>query len=467
MNELENKVRMSVKEKKQVLEGEVKRIALFFRSKIVEIDAGGESFYLVYYKDVFVHGEKLRNFKEHSFIQNSFQTGIVFESPHPMLSNLIPKNSVAIQHKNKLFEKLHSQYSLQEITYIAITLHDFFEKEELDTVISDIFFHYRRSGNLLKSYQILLLLHEFAPHLKIANESLRSLEYKNYHKYYHSSDLLAIHKKDPFYVELQCFSNRFISENREILQNILREKENSIALLILWIESCEKAVMQETVDQYNSVALKIFTLEQWINILNKLRMNPFQAMPEAKSFIKVLTQKQEYEKAAMMILPHQHELPNSYKPFVSDIWSNVSSSFLVSHIEKCIQVIPHVFEQNEKSLEQLLHRLVVQMLQESEVEEVQEKLLPLKKKMVKSLVLNKVDKMVKMSQDLDSMMELGNYFEEFQQYDKAIECFSWEMELFPDDPKPVWKMIKMYQQKGMTDQVQAFQKIYSQLSKTS
>ena len=39
----------------------------------------------------------------------------------------------------------------------------------------------------------------------------------------------------------------------------------------------------------------------------------------------------------------------------------------------------------------------------------------------------------KLVEDPDHMMELGQYYAEFKQYDEAIGCFSWEMELHPAD----------------------------------
>ena len=71
--------------------------------------------------------------------------------------------------------------------------------------------------------------------------------------------------------------------------------------------------------------------------------------------------------------------------------------------------------------------------------------------------------MVELLEDPDRMMELGDYYAEFKQFDKAIDCFFWEMELQPQNPSPVWKISKMYQSKGMVKEAAAYQKIYEQL----
>jgi tetratricopeptide (TPR) repeat protein len=71
--------------------------------------------------------------------------------------------------------------------------------------------------------------------------------------------------------------------------------------------------------------------------------------------------------------------------------------------------------------------------------------------------------MVAMLEDPDHMMELGDHYVEFKQYDQAIDCYFWEMELNPQDPEPVWKICKMYQQKGMLKEAAEYQKVFSQL----
>ena len=63
----------------------------------------------------------------------------------------------------------------------------------------------------------------------------------------------------------------------------------------------------------------------------------------------------------------------------------------------------------------------------------------------------------------DRMMELGDAYMEFKQFDQAIECYFWEMELRPQDPEPVLQICKCYQQKGMWSEAEVYQKIFTQL----
>jgi hypothetical protein len=111
-----------------------------------------------------------------------------------------------------------------------------------------------------------------------------------------------------------------------------------------------------------------------------------------------------------------------------------------------------------------MFQLTVLLLQEHDLQTVRNKLLPIKEIVPHLNIFEKINKMAGLEEDPDRMMELGDYYAEFHQYDKAIDCFFWEMELQPQNPVPVQKISKMYQKKGMVKESAAYQKISAQLS---
>ena len=72
--------------------------------------------------------------------------------------------------------------------------------------------------------------------------------------------------------------------------------------------------------------------------------------------------------------------------------------------------------------------------------------------------------MTELVEDPDHMMELGQYYAEFKQYDEAIECFSWEMELYPADAVIVWDYIKYLGGDGRRGHL-AYGQVYNELVK--
>lgn len=456
---------ISIKDKRNMVKGNVNRAALLARIKIIDvITADNERFYLIYYKNSLIYGDKLDKVEEESFINKAFREGIVIEAPHPLLSKLIPNPSVSIPNRNKLFSQLQLHYSLQETAYIATTLDSFFEKEQLVKIIDKVYFHYRRSGSFIKSFQILQILSDFSPALKSVNERLYSKEFISYTDFYKSSSLPSILKKDPLYVELHCFQNRLNPEKRIFLEDILRKQDCFIELLLLWLEKVEKFKKAESIEEYTGIALQFVTMEEWIVMLGNVNINPYRELPAAKPMIEKMIQKEDYETAAEYVIKFIHDLPASYDSILNRLWGNLKAGFVVAHLDDFIFMFQKlVHKENASQFEQNLFQLAVILLEEHDLKTVHEKLLPIQTLLPDSVVIAKVNKMAEMIEDPDRMMELGEYYAEFKQYDKAIDCFFWEMELQPQNPAPVQKISKMYQYKGLVEEAATYQKVYAQL----
>jgi uncharacterized protein HemY len=63
------------------------------------------------------------------------------------------------------------------------------------------------------------------------------------------------------------------------------------------------------------------------------------------------------------------------------------------------------------------------------------------------------------------MQTLGELYVEFGQYEKAIECFSWEMELKPTNTKPLQWLSKIYREMGMNHEADAFRELCIDIQK--
>ncbi|MEH7012116.1 hypothetical protein V7087_15110 [Neobacillus niacini] len=455
---------ISIKDKKKTIKGEVIRAAIFVRSKVLEvITEDNERFYFIYYKNTLIYGNKLDKVEVGTFIDKAFYEGMVINSSHPLLTPLTPNPSITIPNKNKLFSQLQLHYSLEEFAYIATTLDSFFEKEQLITIIDKVYFHFRRNGSFMKSFQVIQILSDFSPTLKSAQERLNLQEFNKYRDFYQSSNLPSILKTDPLFVELQCFKDRINPEKQLLLKDILREQE-CLAELLLWLESVEKNQKVHAIERYTTIALRLVSMEEWMQILVHAQINPFRELSDSKRIIEKMIQTGNYENAALSLLNFIGDLPTCYDEILSKVWENSDSRFVIGHLEEFISLLKQLPDgENPSKLEQRISQIVVILLEKHGLVSVHEKLLPFQKLLPNSEVIRKIDKMLTMMEDPDRMMELGDYYAEFKQFDKAIDCFFWEMELQPQNPSPVWKISKMYQYKGMVKEAAAYQKIYDQL----
>ncbi|MEH7308347.1 tetratricopeptide repeat protein [Neobacillus drentensis] len=455
---------ISIKDKKHTVNGDVIRTVVFAHSKVIEVStADHESYYLIFYKHSLIFGGKLDHVEVGTFINKAFQEGILIESPNPILRGLIPEVTVTIPNKSNLFSHLQLHYSPQEMVYILTTLDSFFEKEQLIKTIDKVYFHLRRNGKFMKSFQIIQLLAEFAPTLKSAQERLASHEFSSYQHYYHSSSLPAILTKDPLYVELHCFKNRTNPDFRIVLEEIL-SKQDGIDVLLLWLENAEKLKETKSIERYTSIALRFVTMEEWMLILAELNINPFQALPDSKSNIKKMLLAGKYEKAALCLLSFIDDLPATYDAGLLEIWEHSDPKFAIAHFDQFIKLLQHLpHEEKTKQYEHKVFQFAEILLKEHDLKSVHEKLIPIQKVIPGLDVIRKISEMVELLENPDRMMELGDYYAEFKQFDQAIECFFWEMELQPQDPSPVRKISKMYQSKGMVQEAAAYQKVFTQL----
>ncbi|MEH7374002.1 tetratricopeptide repeat protein [Neobacillus drentensis] len=463
-NKLIMPTEMSIKDKKHNVKGNIIRAAVFTRSKVIEVmTADQERYYLIYYKNSLIYGEKLDRIEEGTFIDKAFHEGIIIESPHPLLSALIPLVNVTISNKNNLFSQLQIHYSLQEMVYILTTLDSFFQKEQLIKIIDKVFYHLRRNGKFMKSFQIIQMLADFAPTLKSAQERLSSLEFSSYNHFYHSSSLPVIQMKDPLYVELYCFKNRTNPDERILLEEIV-SKQDDLVELLLWLENAGKSKEAKSIEKYTSIALRFVTMEEWMLILVQLNINPFHVLPDSKSIIKKMLKDGNYEKAALCILDFIDDMPASYDAILLLIWENADPSFVIEHLDEFIKLLQHLpHAEKTRQFEQKVFQFAEILLKEHDLKTVHEKLIPIQKVIPDLDVIRKISEMVNLLEDPDRMMELGDYYAEFKQFDQAIDCFFWEMELQPQNPSPVRKISKMYQSKGMVKEASAYQKIFAQL----
>ena len=352
---------LTMKDKKKVIKGKVSRAALYARSKVVEVETEEkETYYLLYYRNHLIFGDRLDEdqVKEETFIGKAFREGCVIQSPHPLLTPFIPQITVSLPHRNKIFSQLQTQFSPQEIAYIATMLDSFFTNDRLEQVIDKLYFHYRRSGNFKKSFQVLQILTDFLPDSKTAQERLHSHDYYAYQDYYATTSLTAIYQKDPLYAELYCFKNRSKPENRSHLVDMLKTQNNVVEQLLLWLENDVK----DEIDAYSKLALQLVTYPEWLFILAKGGVNPFQILPEAKRSIEKMLADGSYQTAALHLLPFMNELPKSYDSIKQELWENLPPEFVVSYLDEFLQVLAEANE-NEQDAEVKIFQLGVSLLE--------------------------------------------------------------------------------------------------------
>ncbi|MBT2687227.1 hypothetical protein J7I93_03410 [Bacillus sp. ISL-47] len=455
---------ITFKSKKGIKNGVVIRTALFARFKVAVVETKlKEKYYFIFYKNNLIYGDLIEHIEEGTFIDKAMKEGIVLERNHPLLSGLYQAVPLTIPAKNKLFTMLQRNYSLLEIPCIAAALDSFFSKEQLSKTIEKIFFHFRRNGSFLKAFQSIHILSDLSPSLVTVGDILNTREFSSYANFYYTSPISAIHQKDPLYSEFYCFAKRKNCNHHTMLETLLKNQERYAEWLLVWMED-KKNLTPESVESNTDLALHYIPLENWIIALSQAKINPFQGVQQSLGFIEELIRNGQLEKAAIYLFPFIEDLPDEFNNVLKDLRKHLDPQFVASHLDEFLLLLQQIDQEDDPmQTEQRILQLIAKLMEGHDLMTVSAKLKPVSKKFPHSLAMRKINKMAAILEDPDRMMELGQYYAEFSQYDQAIECFFWEMELKPTDPDPVWQLCKMYQQKGMVQEASAYQQIYTQL----
>ncbi len=129
------------------------------------------------------------------------------------------------------------------------------------------------------------------------------------------------------------------------------------------------------------------------------------------------------------------------------------------------EILTHFIPIFPEKEDTFLHHYVQVLLQQQELPFVYKGIQPLKEICKGKSVFDKLEKMLQASEELEEMQRLGEWFFEFKQYEKAIECFSWEMELQPQNPKPLQWLAKVYLEMGMQEESNMYRKLSKDLQK--
>ncbi|GLB59576.1 hypothetical protein [Cytobacillus sp. NCCP-133] len=455
---------ITFKSKKAVITGEVVRTALFARFKVSEVETEpNERFYFVFYNNNLIYGERLEHIQKGTFLEKMMEEGIVLEKNHPFIPVLNPDAPLTIPAKNKLFTILQRKYSLLEIPCITAALDSFFTKEELSRIIEKIFFHFRRNGSFLKAFQSTHILSGLSPSLVSVDDILNTREFSSYASFYKNSPISAIHQKDPLYSEFFCFANRKNTNCIKLLESILKSQDRYAEWLLVWMED-KNNLTPDAVKSSTDLAVHYIPLENWILALSQEKINPYHGIHQSLGFIEELIQDRQYEKAATYLFPFMEDMPDEYNEVLNELRKHLNAQFVASHLDEFLFLLKQIDEEDDPmQTEQRILQLIAKLMEGHDIAAVYEKIKPISKKFPHSLAIRKINRMAAIVEDPDKMMELGQYYAEFSQYDQAIECFFWEMELKPTDPSPVLQLCKMYQKKGMVKEASAYQQIYSQL----
>jgi tetratricopeptide (TPR) repeat protein len=257
-------------------------------------------------------------------------------------------------------------------------------------------------------------------------------------------------------------------ENDQCFQRliVLLEKESRwIDVILAYIS---KLQLTPSIDYYSQLSQ---LLEQHFNeneteyILEQLSSHLPAFLPLQQDLFYNYVKQQKIQEAFNMMNNHDFKLSNSQVHSFGDMLEHVDSEAYSLQPDVLNTIMKDVISMFPEKAEMLLTKYVILLLKTHELASLKEWLHSFKEVHGNLQLFEKVNTMLKLSESLDQMDILGELYYEFRQFDKAIECFSWEMELNPNDPKPLQWLAKIYGEIGMKHESDAYRKLCIDLQK--
>ncbi|WNF36688.1 hypothetical protein RJD24_20080 [Bacillaceae bacterium IKA-2] len=453
-------------DKKQPIRLHVTSMTVYAQSKIIETyTENNEVYYLFFFKDNFLTARKATRLKLNSHIANAFKKGIIFHHPHPLINTLYsscsPLKSLSF---DQLMKKLETQYTQQEKALILTYFESFTPQKELFKHIQNIFYQFQRNGQLFEGYKIIQILLHFTPDHSWVKPLAGSLAFKKYADLYKelSEDLF---KKDLIFVEQSLFLQKENQQSFQRLVSILSNESRWSDLISLFIYKFSLTPSNDTYHNLLQLLGEHLHDEEITDILADLSLSVPNSPELHLDLIEKFFKLNKVEEAISLISEQSLDLNASQVRTLEGILENLNLEDSNVQIEKINYILLPLFKSEPEKLEKILRKCVTQLFKNKDINFIKEWLTPVRDSQLSLPIIEIINKMQILSEDPNQQQLLGEFYYQFNQFDKAIECFSWEMELHNNDPKPVQWLSKIYQVIGMKDEYKAYQQLYIEMQK--
>lgn len=434
-----------------------KRVSFYLRGQIIEaFSETNEVYYLFFYKYNFLTAFKPTKLRRKSFIENAFKKGMVFNNDHPFIFALLSANQPFQMTSIKpLLKKLEKQYTPQEKTFILTFFESFIPKKQLFTEIQTTFYEFRRNGQMLLGYQIVRILMDFAPKNSWVKNLASDRSFSKLSVQYNekSETLFA---KDVIFAEKTLYGKKDDDRCFQQLVSSMEKENRWMDLIALYCYKLTETPLNDYYTPLKTLLEKHFNETEIDFILAELAAKIPTFLPIQEDLFNKYIEKKEIDKIINLMKNNEFKLSHSQVLTMGEILSNSDLSAQAIDEKTFFTLMSPVIVMFPEKAEKLLTKYIITLFKTKELADIKTGLMPFKKNKNTLVLFEKIDLMQKLNEDLDEMQILGELYYEFKQFDKAIECFSWEMELDGSNPKPLQWLAKVYRELGMNYESDAY-----------
>ncbi|RCW62983.1 tetratricopeptide repeat protein [Saliterribacillus persicus] len=444
-----------------------RKLYLYKQGKILETtDKSGKHYYLFFYKDHFINGVKADAISISSYLHLAIRDGISFDASHPTCELLLDnKTDYTLSTFNHLFKKLQEKYPATEMLIILSFFDSFIKPEKIQQLAKKLFYQYRRNGQLFNAYRMIATYYQFSPKDSFADDMVHAFEFEQNRVRY--EDILTLHQtnKDPLYVEAKCFKANRTDLDNQILFDIYQEENRIIDALALHLATIDQKINKDKLDQIDLLISEHLPDKQqgeiWNGLIVKIKDDP----ELLKIVMEKLFKQEQYETLAKLLFTYDIKLDESQSEMIATLIEKIEPTIFsgIDDIDHLFDRLYQLLENNSHQLELVMEKCFTHYLSIYSVSELAEKLEGIENKGRKLPITEKIKKMHDLIDNPDQQLTLGELYLEFKQLEKAISCFEWEMELSPNDKKPLQYLYKTYQAMGNKVEANNFKQLLMNL----
>ncbi|RSK26133.1 hypothetical protein EJF36_04155 [Bacillus sp. HMF5848] len=432
---------ITIQSHKKTKQLDVKSLAMFHRIKVIKaIDDNKQVHYCVCYKQEFI---AVVCEEKHVFpyLERLFSEGIVFENPHPLIHASLPNHPLHLtKSEQHLQHQLQKRYSPRELLILYPLFNSFIPTAETNKLFETTYYEYRRNGQLRNAFHVLMLISQVLPNHEWAQDMAANIEFLKYKSSYETENVLQI--KDTLFLELHVFQNRTLLFPQ--LLNLLLQQDR-------WLDAT--AVLIEHLQQDNSYYPDFLHLlskhfsktQQAILLYDACKQTPPTDTMGYQLFQALVTL-ERYEEA--INITSKYHLTTVPIEELSTIIRNDNLKIEKLNLENLQK---YLIEQTEH-IDIFVTALLEQLLKVRDIDWIVKWIQPLKSNKGTATIVKMLEDITRLQDEPDEQLQLGKLYYKLHQFEKALDCFSWEMELDPENYAAVQWVTKTYRELGMNDE---------------
>ncbi|MFC4323145.1 tetratricopeptide repeat protein [Litchfieldia salsa] len=461
---------ITITDDKRKLELNINGLYLFQGYQVLEAFTSqqDECYYLFFYKNEFLTGKRTNFIKRSSTLQQILTKGIYLSSPQPIIKTLLDINTIhSIPSINTTWKKINKSYKEVEAAHILTVFDNYLKMDKVISLLQKICLQFRRDGNLLQAYRMLNLLLTKYPTNQWAKSLITHLNYQKYTLKY-QSHIKSLLNYDPLYAEIHLYLNLHSTQSFDLLQQHLYSESRTLECLTLYTHHITSSESKHFEDYFQQL-LKILpihyssqeSLSYLYRIYEETKSKKNKAIIQNEIVSRLLDEKR-YEDAYFLLIKSDTALSTEQINLMIKILEVLDVSYSHSFDTFQARILTNA---NKIQLEQIFKFLVPKLFKSHDITYIYHWMKPLLH--IPNTYTNKIKTLYDMKEEPDQQHFMGELYYEINQLPQAIECYLWDLELNPTNPRPIKWLSKLYREIGMIEESTSYQYLYKQIQKSS